>query len=370
MSIKKLLLGILLIFSVAGNCYAEYTLSIESTHIIPDCILNNGVKLGGISDIVYAGAKGEFYIITDRGPNGKIQTPEGRFRTLLEPNFVPTILKIKLHEKNNGVSVLETYELHTEEHKLSGKPTTSKNGKILSADGSTQIENDPLGCDPEGLFILDDGFVITEEYGPSIMLVDNKGKMYKRYAPDMFIGNQENRGLESVSISPNQKFLWTMLQSPKIGEEKKRIVFGLFDLEDFKNDGKYRHSEESKYYYLEETADDGKICCMCPVNNHSVLLLEQSDTANAALFIFDISTGKKTIHIKLDNILPKMASDIYNNKWNPKSGELITGLKIEGMTFMEDKTTLIMVNDNDFNLEPEEMVLNNCLWTIKIKNND
>ena len=83
---------LLAVLSGAGNCLAE-TLTIEKTLTIPKFTIADNVKLGGISDLISFSDK-TFYIITDRGPNGKIQTPEGKFRNLLSPEFKPRIYKI------------------------------------------------------------------------------------------------------------------------------------------------------------------------------------------------------------------------------------------------------------------------------------
>ena len=343
-SIKKLLLGILLIFSVAGNCHAESTVSISKTYVIPSIILPKvNVNLGGISDLV-AISEDEFYVITDRGPNGKIQTDDGKFRTLLSPDFRPIIAKIAINKTLDSAYVKNYQYIKGQLGYCTGKPDSDRVDTILNSDGTKVIEPDIDGIDPEGLVQLSNGsFIITEEYGPSILIGEDRFYLLPE--------RRDNRGLEAVSLSPDEKYLWTMLQSPT-DIASKNIPFVIFDLEN-------KNIARLLYYRLEDDAEDGKVCCMSTLDDHTVLVLEQSDTTNAAFYKFDLNNQSKELFARLDNILPQMASDITNGEWQPKSGELITGLKIEGMALL-DKNTIAVVNDNDFYEEK-----NNCLWILK-----
>ena len=337
-------------FSVAGNCHAEPTVSISKTYIIPSIILPKvNVNLGGISDLV-AISDDEFYVITDRGPNGKIQTDDGKFRTLLSPDFRPIIVKIGINKTLDSAYVKNYQYIKGQSGYCTGKPDSDRVDTILSGDGTKVIEPDIDGIDPEGLVQLSNGrFIITEEYGPSILIGEDRFYLLPE--------RRDNRGLEAVSLSPDEQYLWTMLQSPT-DTASKNIPFVIFDLEN-------KDIERLLYYRLEDDAEDGKVCCMSTLDDHTVLVLEQSDTTNAAFYKFDLNNQSKELFARLDNILPQMASDITNGEWQPKSGELITGLKIEGMALL-DKNTIVIVNDNDFNLEPEELTLRNCLWILKI----
>lgn len=331
-------------FSVAGNCHAEPTISISKTYIIPNLPLPKvNVNLGGISDLV-AISEDEFYVITDRGPNGKIQTDDGKFRTLLSPDFLPVIAKIGINKSLDFAYIKDYYYIKGQLGYCTGKPDSDRVDTILNSDGTQVIEPDIDGVDPEGLVQLSNGrFIITEEYGPSILIGDDRFYLLPE--------RRDNRGLEAVSLSPDEKYLWTMLQSPT-DTASKNIPFVIFDLEN-------KDIERLLYYRLEDDAEDGKVCCMSTLDNHTVLVLEQSDTTNAAFYKFDLNNQSKELFARLDNILPQIASDITNGEWQPKAGELITGLKIEGMALL-DENTIAIVNDNDFDEEK-----NNCLWILK-----
>lgn len=66
-----------------------------SNALLPGTVGNDrGTDLGGIgSDIYPAGRKGEFWTITDRGPNGQIKVGGTKRRTFPVPGFDPAIVK-------------------------------------------------------------------------------------------------------------------------------------------------------------------------------------------------------------------------------------------------------------------------------------
>ncbi|AEO63937.1 72ece6fc-f9c8-43bb-a31c-40c5373ba6a6 [Thermothielavioides terrestris] len=102
-----------------------------------------------------------------------------------------------------------------------------------------------ISLDAEGLVVLDDGsFFISDEYGPFVYKFDNKGQMVAAIQPpdallpirngkvsfssdtapiynssqvpdpeDPVHGRQNNQGFEGLTMSPDGKSLWVMLQS-------------------------------------------------------------------------------------------------------------------------------------------------------------
>ena len=335
------ILILLAVLSGAGNCLAE-TLTIEKTLTIPKFVIADNVELGGISDLISFSDK-TFYIITDRGPNGKIQTPEGKFRNLLSPEFKPRIYKIFWNDYYERFLLADVEYIKGVNGLCTGKPNSVKVKKILNAEGTEAITPDTDGVDPEGLVLRSNGeFIITEEYGPSIIYNDTG----KRYTP--LNQHRDNRGFEAVALSADEKYLWTMLQSP-VNEEDKTIPFIIFDMQTGKIDRRIN-------YRLEEDTVDGKICCMRRYDMlDNVLVLEQSDTTPAKLFLFNTKNEKKELFASLENILPEMANDITEGATET------TGLKLEGMDILPDGRIAI-VNDNDFDEDK-----NNCLWILNIE---
>ncbi len=130
-------------------------------------------------------APGEFWMITDRGPNGQVNVDGNNRRTFWIPEFNPAIVKVKL--EGSEVRILETLPIRGQ----SGKPVTGmpniKDFDETAYEYSAQKELafNVNGIDTEGLVRTRDGdFWVSEEYGPSLLHIDKSGKVLKRYVPE------------------------------------------------------------------------------------------------------------------------------------------------------------------------------------------
>ncbi|MFJ9821661.1 esterase-like activity of phytase family protein [Streptomyces sp. NPDC101151] len=146
---------------------------------------DHGVDLGGIgSDIYPAGRKGEYWTVTDRGPNGQIKVDGKKRRTFPVPGFDPSIVKIRV--SGNHVEVLDAIPLTTSSGKaVSGLPDQkSRDEAPYTYDAATALSFDPNGLDTEGIVRAGDGtFWLVDEYGPSLIHVSARGKVLTRYVP-------------------------------------------------------------------------------------------------------------------------------------------------------------------------------------------
>ncbi|MFC9290477.1 esterase-like activity of phytase family protein, partial [Streptomyces sp. NPDC057052] len=124
-----------------------------SNALLPGSVAEDrGVDLGGIgSDIHPAGRKGEYWTVTDRGPNGQIKVDGTKRRTFPVPGFDPAIVRIKV--SGGTVKVLRSIPLTTS----SGKPVTGLSNQAerdeapYSYDARTPLPFDPNGLDTEGV---------------------------------------------------------------------------------------------------------------------------------------------------------------------------------------------------------------------------
>ena len=157
-----------------------------SNALLPGTVGNDrGVDLGGIgSDIFPAGRKGEFWTVTDRGPNGQIKVDGTKRRTFPVPGFDPAIVKIRV--SGGTVRVLDAIPITT----ASGRPVTGLSNQKgrdeapYSYDARTPLEHNPNGLDTEGIVRAADGsFWLVDEYGPSLVHVSARGKVLTRYVP-------------------------------------------------------------------------------------------------------------------------------------------------------------------------------------------
>ncbi|MEU5111936.1 esterase-like activity of phytase family protein [Streptomyces longwoodensis] len=204
-----------------------------SNGLLPGSVADDrGVDLGGIgSDIYPAGRKGEFWTVTDRGPNGQIKVNGSKRRTFPVPGFDPAIVRIKV--TGDTVRVLRALPITTS----SGKPVTGlpnqagRDEAPYSYDARTALSYDPNGLDTEGIVRAADGsFWLVDEYGPSLVHVSARGEVLTRYVPrglgltgtdypvvealpPVLLHRKINRGFEGLAQLPGGDLV-IALQSP------------------------------------------------------------------------------------------------------------------------------------------------------------
>jgi hypothetical protein len=200
------------------------------------------ILLGSVGSDLWRGPKDprdEFWMVTDRGPNGQIKVDGTNRRTFRVPEFNPTILRVKTQGKE--VRILEALPIVGQ----SGKPVTGlpnlqgMNETPYDYSAQELLNFNPNGLDTEGLVRTTAGdFWIAEEYGPSFVRVDRTGKVLKRYIPDGLkledtdypVANvlpaingktKINRGFEGLALSNDEKTLYIVLQSPLLNPDRK-----------------------------------------------------------------------------------------------------------------------------------------------------
>lgn len=186
----------------------------------------NGVKVngGGFGSALAAdpNAPGYFYLLTDRGPNA--DSTDSSKKVFPVPAFTPQIGRFKLQgDKLIQVGVIEIKD--PTGRKITGlpNPDNGNTGEIAVDLQDKPLGTDAWGLDSEGLVALKDGtFWISDEYGPWLVHVDARGKIMERVGP--FSGDKSlprvlalrraNRGMESLTVTPDGKYLVGMMQNP------------------------------------------------------------------------------------------------------------------------------------------------------------
>jgi hypothetical protein len=156
--------------------------------------LNPGSELGDLSAfsgrsnpgigsalVAVPGKPGEFFFMTDRGPNDDSKAKGEKIFPV--PAFTPAIVRARL--ANEEIEVLEVITLKDG----NGKPITGlPNGKgdELALDVSGKVlPFNPSGMDVEAMQLLPDGgFLVGEEYSPSVAVIDRDGSVLVRYVPE------------------------------------------------------------------------------------------------------------------------------------------------------------------------------------------
>ncbi|MER6736273.1 esterase-like activity of phytase family protein [Streptomyces puniciscabiei] len=211
----------------------EIPLGAFSNALLPGSVDDDhGVKLGGIgSDIYPAGREGEYWTVTDRGPNGQIKVDGKKRRTFPVPGFDPAIVKIRVC--GDSVQVVDAIPLTTSAGKaVTGLPDQqSRDEAPYTYDARTPLSYHPNGLDTEGIVRAADGtFWLVDEYGPSLIHVSARGQVLTRYVPEglgltgadypvvealpsVFLHRKINRGFEGLAQLPDGDLVLA-LQSP------------------------------------------------------------------------------------------------------------------------------------------------------------
>ena len=387
-------------YSLPNKVIATYTLPDTpikpfQTAVLPGSIANDRkVLLGSVGSDLWHGPtdpQDEFWMLTDRGPNGQIKVDGTNRRTFWVPDFTPMILRVKTEGKT--IRILETVAIVGQ----SGKPVTGLPN--LKGIDETPYEYsareilsfNPSGLDTEGLVRTTAGeFWIAEEYSPSLLHVDRTGKVLKRYVPEglkldgtdypvaavlpaIYTKRKVNRGFEGLALSRDQQTLYAVLQSPllnpdkKIGEESRNTRLIVFDIPSEKVIAEYAYRFEVAKDFdpnPKTTPDEMKLSGVAFINPTTLLVLERTD-AVAKLYSVDLNKATNILNSKWDDAktvpsLEALADPATANvRVLPKS--LVVDLsslagmpeKIEGVALV-DPNTIAVSNDNDFDSEESQ----------------
>jgi hypothetical protein len=188
------------------------------------------------------------WTLGDRGPNiacGDMKEQAGTELTCKEvrngrvyptPSYTPSIYRVLLLD-DDTFRVTDVITLKDRDGRpLNGMPNPLRTATTeIPLDGQgAKLQQDVRGIDAEGLVRLADGtFWIGDENGPSLMHFSADGRMLARHVPRGTEGDfagapyetvgslppilarrQANRGIEAVSISPDERFLYFIMQNP------------------------------------------------------------------------------------------------------------------------------------------------------------
>ncbi|GAA2901639.1 esterase-like activity of phytase family protein [Streptomyces mexicanus] len=347
---------------------------------------DRGVDLGGIgSDVYPAGRPGEFWTVTDRGPNGQVKVDGTKRRTFPVPGFDPAIVKIAV--RGDTVRVLDAIPLTTS----SGKPVTGlpdqagRDEAPYSYDGRTPLSYNPNGLDTEGIVRAGDGsFWLVDEYGPSLVHVSARGKVLVRYVPQglgltgtdcpvvealpsVLLHRKINRGFEGLAQLPGGDLVMA-LQSPlslpdeDAGDASRTTRLLRFSPREraVTAEYAYRFDPVDVVDPSEDDTSELKISSVVAVGGDLLLVEERTDKA-ARLQLVRLQRGANILGGRWDDAT---ASPSLEQLDDPAAQgvpvlakRLVVDLgtvdgvpgKIEGVARV-DARTLALVDDNDFGM--------------------
>ena len=207
----------------------------------------------------------QFYALTDRGPNADFDGIAGKGKQFLVPNYTPSIGLFELQADGKIIKVKEIILKDSSGNPISGLPNPKAfggtnevpydvNGQPMTVNPSlpfdavsNPIKTDINGLDPEGLAALKDGsFWISDEYGPHLVHYDANGLEIGRInafasdernnvmvdgktllLPTEFTKRRANRGMEALTITPDQSTLVGIMESSMDNPDKSGRISSL-----------------------------------------------------------------------------------------------------------------------------------------------
>lgn len=347
---------------------------------------DRGVDLGGIgSDICPAGRKGEFWTVTDRGPNGQIKVNGTKRRTFPVPGFDPAIVKIRV--SGDTVRVLDAIPITTS----SGKAVTglsnqaSRDEAPYSYDAQTPLSYNPNGLDTEGIVRATDGsFWLVDEYGPSLVHVSARGKVLTRYVPEglnltgadypvvealpaVLLHRKINRGFEGLAQLPGGDLVLAV-QSPlslpdtDAGEASRTTRLLRFSTKKkaVTAEYAYRFDPVNVVDPSEDDTSELKISSVVAVGGDRLLVEERTDKA-ARLQLVRLDRAANILGGPWDDSATSPSLEQLDDPAVSGVPVLVKRLvvdlgtvagvpgKIEGVARV-DHDTLALINDNDFGM--------------------
>ncbi|MGW1103626.1 esterase-like activity of phytase family protein [Streptomyces sp. NPDC002540] len=365
----------------------DITLAGFSNGLLPGTVADDrGVMLGGIgSDLYPAGRKGEFWTVTDRGPNGQIKIDGKKRRTFPVPGFDPAIVRIRVEGKH--IRVLRSIALTTRSGAaVTGLPNQrGRDEAPYTYDAKTPLSYDPNGLDTEGIVRAADGtFWLVDEYGPSLVHVSARGRVLTRYVPrglgltgadypvvealpGVLLNRRINRGFEGLALLPDGDLVMAV-QSPlslpdqDAGESSRNVRLLRFSTK--------KRTVTAEYAYRfdpvdvvdpgEDDTSELKISSVVAVGRDGLLVEERTDRV-ARLHRVTLPRGSGILGSAWDD---PATSPSYEELSDPNASGVptlrkslvvdlgrITGVpgKIEGVA-VTGPDTLALINDNDFGM--------------------
>jgi hypothetical protein len=376
------------------DIYTFPNIPIKEFHnkLLPGSVVEDRkVLLGSVGSDLWRGPKDprdEFWMVTDRGPNGQIKVDGTNRRTFWVPEFNPMILRVKTQGKE--IRILEALPIVGQ----SGKPVTGlpnlqgRDETPYNYSAQELLNFNPDGLDTEGLVRTTAGdFWIAEEYGPSLVHVDRTGKVLKRYIPEglkledtdypvanalpaIYRKRKINRGFEGLALSNDEKTLYVVLQSPLLNPDRKtgnvsrntRVL--MFDIASKKVTAEYVYRFDVSSEFdpnPRNSPDEMKLSGVAFLNPTTLLMLERTDFV-AKLYSVDLRKATNILNTQWDDTKTAPALEVLDDPARaevrvlPKSLVLdlssLYGMpeKIEGIAWL-DRHTIAVANDNDFDSE-------------------
>ncbi len=315
-------------------------------------------------------------------------SPPGR--VYLTPSYTPSIYRVMLLE-DGQFRVTDVLTLKDRDGRpLNGMPNPLKTATTETPlDGKgMKLQQDVHGIDAEGIVRLSDGtFWISDENGPSLMHFSAEGRMIARHVPRGTEGDyagaryetvgslppiltkrQANRGIEGVAISPDERFLYTIVQNPLANpdtaayRQARNTRIFKFERATMSVTGEYVYTLDNPQSFRRDPSNaqnDPRISELMAIGLDRLVVLERTEQTTK-LHEVELAGATNILNSKWDDVATKPSleqSDAASVGVTPVKKTLrfdtgdfpsIVG-KTEGMTLLGDGA-LVIINDDDFGI--------------------
>lgn len=275
---------------------------------------------------------GEFYAMTDRGPNA--DATGGKYFPVAD--YTPRIGHFRLNNDGTIEKLAEILFKTPSGTPISGRPNPvgfGSTGEIAYDLSGAVLATDEYGLDSEGLVAMKDGtFWVSDEYGSHIVHYSNTGVQLERISPvGINTGNRKlpavfakrwaNRGMEGLAVTPDEKTLVGIMQSRlynpsnagAINKNLTRIV--TFDIA----------TGKTKQYIYKQEIDNNSNSEITALSPTQFLVIERDGN-----FSGDGAVMKHIYKIDIS-----AATDVSGTDFNAENGLLVNGKALEANTWDE-----------------------------------
>lgn len=344
------------------------------------------------SGIQHLGAN--FYLsVTDRGPNA--DRPDGN-KLFPLPQFTPSIVLFRLRRGEIDPEFVMPI-VNNLGQGVTGIPNSATADSIPFL---TLTDTNPIPFNPDGMDIEDihtlrfGGFILVEEYAPSIVIVGPFGHVLRRYTPGgttlpgahytvndrlpaVFGQRRANRGFEGLAVSDDGRTAYTMTQSP-MGSTSAGSVYRDSSLIrvirlNISNPLNLQVTGEFLFKLMAATnfpagnaARDLKISAAAWVSRDKLLITEGSDKIGAGghkVVMVDLNTATDVLNLPDASAVPLVYENVGTDfaalgislAQTSLVADLINDVpeimerKLEGMTIL-NRNEIVISSDNDFGI--------------------
>jgi hypothetical protein len=309
------------------------------------------------------------------------------------PEYAPSIYKVELDRTAGIFKLLDVIPIKTK----SGRPVTGLLNPQTKATRDTGMDlagnalpYDPDNVDLEGIVKLSDGtFWIGEEMGPSIAHLSSDGRLLKRYVPadaaedykgseaEIVAGlpavlskRQGNRGIETIAVSPDEAFLYFIMQNPlanpdvKAYQQAKNTRLFKFERASGKLIGEFVYQlDDPQSFGLDPSTkqSDPRISELTALGLDRLLVLERTE-GTTKLYEITLAGATDILGSKWDDVATSPSLEQQNDvgqlsvvpvkktlRFDTAKDMKDAPVKVEGVTFLGDGT-MVLINDNDFGI--------------------